>query len=517
VRPQVVRSHQASGWTFAGVIASALLLAILMGLGAATGQKLVIVGLAGLAGALAVLAVPVRWTFWTMIIMSFVVVGPAAYFLKLGQLQWLPSLVGAALYLQVLVMIVTGRVTGQRSFNAPAYFYFMVLLWLAMLFSSVLGGVSLGEAIMASRYYIFVWGALMVFFVGAIDATMIDRVWRLLLLFTTFQLPMVLYQYFFIAKKRATGEIHSAVGAPPWDAIIGTFPGNDTGGGNSAAMAMFVLIMMVLAIALWRDRHMKFLSMAAVVLCGLGSIALAEVKAVVLLIPVALALYYRKEVLRHPVQALLAITVGAMLTGLLLFGYQKIHYDNRVITPLAKNANASMVDRIENQLSPEGGNEAADKISRVGAVVHWWDQQGSTVDIHRTLFGHGIGTTQQSNLEVGTLVRRYGELVDRSSLLILLWETGAVGLLLYAAFLATGALLSMRLAKDQRIPQVHRTYLGIGSVALVLLLLTLPYKPFAVRLTSIQLLIILILGQAFYWMRTVVGEPQSATRVGTTS
>jgi hypothetical protein len=39
-------------------------------------------------------------------------------------------------------------------------------------------------------------------------------------------------------------------------------------------------------------------------------------------------------------------------------------------------------------------------------------------------------------------------------------------------------------------------------VVLLLLLLTLPYKPYAVRLTSIQLLMVLVLGQAYYWWRT---------------
>ena len=37
----------------------------------------------------------------------------------------------------------------------------------------------------------------------------------------------------------------------------------------------------------------------------------------------------------------------------------------------------------------------------------------------------------------------------------------------------------------------------------MLFVITIAYKPFHVRLTSIQLLIVLILGQAYYWWMTI--------------
>jgi hypothetical protein len=239
------------------------------------------------------------------------------------------------------------------------------------------------------------------------------------------------------------------------------------------------------------------------VLAALGSMAFAEVKAVVLLIPVALALYFRREILRHPAQSVVIFTAGILLSGGLLFGYQKLHYDTRHVNPAAQSADLTMTERILNQVDPEGVNEATDRAGRVTNIVRWWESQATTTDIHRTLLGYGLGTTQESNFGVGRLVQRFGSDIGRSSLLVLLWETGIVGLVVYAAMLASGAWWSLRLGLDPRVPPLHRIYLNVGAVALMLFLLTLAYKPFAVRLTSIQLLIILILGQAYYWRKTL--------------
>jgi hypothetical protein len=237
-------------------------------------------------------------------------------------------------------------------------------------------------------------------------------------------------------------------------------------------------------------------------LCALGAIALAEVKAVVLLIPVALGLLYRRELARHPVHALAALVGGVLAAALLLFGYQKLHYENRVIDPRAELANATVVDRLARAINPPDYEAAGDALNRVGNLVRWWDEQATTTDIHRTLFGHGMGTTQSSNLEIGRLVRRFGTDIGRTSLVILLWETGIVGTLFFACLLGSGAWLSARLARDARIPDLHRLFLRMGALLLFLMLLTLPYKNFAVRLTGIQLVMILMLGQAFYWWRS---------------
>ena len=366
---------------------------------------------------------------------------------------------------------------------------------------------------MASRYNIFVWGALMVFLVGVVEDSTIDQIWRLLLAIAWLQFPMAVYQYKFVASKRSTGEIASE--APPWDSIVGTFPGTDNGGGNSAAMATYLLIMIVLTVALWREGRMKGWVTAAFVTVALGTIGLAEVKAVVLLIPVALTLYYYKDVLRKPIETAFAIGLSCVLMVGILYGYQKLHYDNIVASPVADNYGYTVWDRMLNQINPEQKSDSNNRLGRVTALIQWWDEVPARGDVQHTLFGHGVGTTQASKIGVGSLVQKWGD-IGRTSLLILLWETGVMGTMAYIMMLVSAAYLSIKMAGNSRIPDRHRVYLRVGAIGLALFLLTLPYKPFAVRLFPTMILMITMMGQAFYWANRLANEDHRARVAGLT-
>jgi hypothetical protein len=494
-----------------GLLSLAIFLALLLGLGAATGKVLVIVAMLAIMGGVAVLSVPAKWTFWVMIVMSLVVVGPVRYFLHISQLQWLPVLLGSVLYVQSLMVLLSQRKrTRGASVGVPAFVYFLLVFWLTAAFASALGKVTPAEALMGSRYYFLVWGALMIYLVGAIDPATIDRLWKALLLFATFQLPMAVYQYLFVARQRATGEFAGVYGSTPWDAVIGTFPGLDGAGGNSVAMGFFVLSMLLLAVELRREKRLPTWQAAVVAACAIGSIALAEVKGIVLLLPFALALLYRRELARHPARAVAALVGGLLVALALLWVYQKIHYDLRASVSTSESAQRSVIDRLMNNLNPSDYEGGGDSLNRFGNLARWGTEQAATLDFHRTLFGHGIGTTQYGNLGVGRLVAKYGADIGRTSLVILLWETGIVGVLSFSFVLVSGALLSARLAKDVRIPQPHRIYLRVGALIMLLYLLTLPYKNLAVRLTGTQLLLIFLLGQAFYWWRATRSRSAAA-------
>jgi hypothetical protein len=476
--------------------------AVLIGGGLAMGNKYIAFGLLGMIGGALVLVTPVIVTFWLIILLAFLITGPITYFLHISQFQWLAPALDATEYVQVLLLILSGRLRGQTT-RIPAFAIWLAVYLFCALFTSALSGITLAEAIMASRYNIFVWGALLVFLVGVVQDTTIDQIWKLLLGIAWLQLPMALYQYKFVASKRASGDVLSE--APPWDAIIGTFPGTDTAGGNSAAMAIYLLVMIVLTVALWREGRMRGIAAGGLVVSGLATLALAEVKAVVLLIPVALALYYYKDVLRRPIETLFALMLSCALALGLLYGYQKIHYDGIVLPVAAENYDATVWDRIMNQLSPDNVKEANDRLGRVALLIHWWDNNPRAGDVQHTLFGHGLGTTQVSRIGVGSTYKRWGD-VGRTSLTILLWETGLLGTFAFMMMLATSAYLSSQMAREARIPDTHRIYLRVGAIGLLLFLLTLAYKPFAVRLFPTMMLMIIMMGQAHYWSNRLANE-----------
>lgn len=479
------------------LVFGALLFSLVLGLGAATGNKLVIIAMAGLLGGVAVLAMPVKATFWVMLVSAFALVGPLTYFARLSQVQWLPALLGIAVTLQVLMLAITRRRTQDPSVAAPAFVLWLALFFLCVVFSSVVGKVSIPEVIMASRYYLFIWGALFVFLVGAIDDKTIERLWYALLFIAALQMPMALYQYLFVAKQRA----QVVGGPPPWDAVIGTFPGNDTGGGNSAAMAIYLVVMIVLAIAMWQQRHLRWFKSLAVIGLALLAILLAEVKAAVLLLPVAVGIYYRREIIRRPVEAIAALSIAVVVAGGILYGYQKLHYDKGASSAAAafSHAEASTLEHILYQFDPDRENERTGRLARAANLKQWWDLNVASGDLHHLMIGYGMGTTQHSNIGVGSVAAKYGMDIDRTTFVILVWELGLIGLLMFLGLLTSSAWLSMKLANDKRIPDRHRLLLRVGSIGLFIFLITVPYKSFAVRLTSIQLLIILMMGQAYYW------------------
>jgi hypothetical protein len=474
----------------------------IIGAGLAMGNRYVALGLLGMLGGAFVLVTPVIVTFWAIILLAFLISGPINYFLHISQFQWLAPALDATEYVQVLLLILSGRLRGQIT-RIPLFVIWLAAYLFCAALTSVISGITLAEVIMASRYNIFVWGALVVFLVGVVKDTTIDKVWKLLLLVAWLQFPMAVYQYKFVASKRSSGEVLSE--APPWDAIIGTFPGTDTAGGNSAAMATYLLVMIVLAIALWREGRMRGVVAGGLVACGVATIALAEVKAVVVLIPVALLLYYYKQVLRRPIETLAAVVLSTILAVGVLYGYQKIHYDEIKGNASAENYGFTVWDRMMNQLDPNLVKESNDRLGRVALLLHWWDNNPGRGDLRHTMIGYGLGTTQVSRIGVGSVVKQWGD-VGRTSLTILLWETGVLGLFAFSMMIVSAAYLSAKMAGDQRIPDTHRIYLRVGAIGLLLFLLTLPYKPFAVRLFPTMMLMIIMMGQAHYWWNRLAND-----------
>jgi hypothetical protein len=59
------------------------------------------------------------------------------------------------------------------------------------------------------------------------------------------QIPVAIYQVIFVVPKRVAfrGEDEK------WDSVVGTFGGDPMGGGNTAAMGMFCLLIMLLKVS----------------------------------------------------------------------------------------------------------------------------------------------------------------------------------------------------------------------------------------------------------------------------
>lgn len=267
---------------------------------------------------------------------------------------------------------------------------------------------------------------------------------------------------------------------------------------------MVILIGMLTAIALWRAGRLRGLYASVICLAGTITLTLAEVKAAVLLMPVALALYFRRDIARYPWVSLLAGLGVLTLVLLILTGYSYIHY-------APDKAGTSAEEKILSALDPNKEVESADQLGRVTHLVFWWKENVHASDVQHTLLGYGMGATQETRFGFGEVQRKYPYDMGVTSTTILLWETGLLGHILFVLVLLGAAKVSASQSRSSLIPDVHRILLNVGAVGLVLIAITLPYKAMALRSVQIQLLLMLLLGQAAYWAASAgVQDPPTA-------
>ncbi|MCB1935418.1 MAG: hypothetical protein KDF59_05705 [Nitrosomonas sp.] len=470
------------------LLIGALLLSVLSGLFAALGNVILLIPLLALFGVFFVLAAPVAWTVWIIFLAAFLITGPSAYFIRFSQLQWLTVFVSAALLLPVILYLLRIQIGAQSSQFLNHFFWPGVFL-LLVAFSTIINDPQFGDIVNGSRHYFLMWPLMLVFMLGLIRQDTQVQLWKALMIVAVLQLPMALYQYFFVALK--------SMRSSPWDAVIGTFPGNIEGGGESAGMAFMLLIAMLTAIALWREGKLSGVWMSLVVLAGLGTLVLAEVKAVVMLLPIAIGLYYRRELMKKPIESVLVVIGTLLLAGAIFVAYEKIHYGNMPTYTFNTNQAFSTYDRVMNALSPETEAFGGDELGRVTHIVNWWEINRG--DLQYSLFGYGMGATYASRFGVGELASRFPYTLSGSSTIILLWEVGILGHLAFLIILLYGARTSGRAAKNEAIPEIHRVFLRVSAVGLLLLAITLPYRSFHLYANPIQFLMMFMLGQAAYW------------------
>jgi hypothetical protein len=473
------------------------LAAVLAGMLIGSGNLLLLAPIAGVAGLAMVLMLPVTWTIWALFFGSMFVVGPVVYFAKLDAARWITPALGMALVVPLLVRVVGRPTREQVRTETPAMMWWLGLFLISLVFSTVIDSPRLGEIINAPRYYLIGVPLLLLLAGGAFSPDNFERAWRYLVWLGLLQLPVALVQYFIFAKR----NIRSAA----WDAVVGTFPGNSEGGGASAGMGVFLITAFVVALSLWRRGHLKARYMVAMCVGAILTVALAEVKAVVLLIPVAAGLLFFKELRRKPWQALLALGLSVVLMFGLLTFYAQVQYADRAAAWSVGTAPRSPLESIKNQFDPDTVGKWTPTMGRMAALVDWWDQNVKAGDVQHALFGYGAAATQANKIGVGELTSRFRYQLDYTSSVMLLWETGIMG----HAFLLIGMLVAAatasRLSKAPGVPDVHQAILHATAVALVIHAITLPYRSFVLVTAPNQILLVLMLGYAAFWSREVSG------------
>ena len=402
------------------IIPSILITGWMIGVGA---NILVLLWLAGFAG-LVLLALSGEALIWLMVGLVLLVVGQVMYFVGFSQIVWVPYCLALVMYLRFPLVYANSPYALEKRLPPPVLLKPVLFFISTVFLSIIINQPPAIQTIVAVKNQIFLFSLFLLIAYCAVNTSVIEKIFRFLPWVALLQVPLVLYQYFFIASKRS--NLGGAFGLS-WDAIVGGFGGDPMGGGASGTMAWFQVAVATLCLA-W---YMRGLISKWVLMGVLGaafiSIAIAEVKVVVVLFPlatVALLLPYLKT---RPV---VAITGGfasfAAMIGILII-YSYLYGGGEGTTDVGEVIEGAFWYSLDPTfINPNG------EMGRVAVIVHWWQNNGFQ-DLLHTLFGYGPGASRtRSAFGAGELAYRFPFNIDRSTASTLLWDVGLLG---FSAFL----------------------------------------------------------------------------------
>lgn len=487
LRRGIPRVRSAPWGAVLGVLLIAVL-AVIAGMATALFGTVAAVGIAALAVGLATIMVPVPWLVAVLYFASFIITGQLVFFARLEKALWLPFLIGAVLLVrypgELLIRRSTqaGRTPGRlRTFQVALVVYFVCVLG-----GSLINRVGLLQVVVTAKEYFFLWGVYLVIAGGLLSLVFVRRLWLLLPWLMVLQLPLVLYQRFVVAPSRAVQHLGAE-----WDAVVGAFGGNPEGGGASGAMGVFCVCAMALVAHAWRNGLMSRGRALLLLSAGFACVALAEVKFAVLLIPLVFGVAFAHPLLRRPLQGLGVMFLALTLSLSILLAY-KAQYST------SQHAGSETLSEYFDSMfssSVDAGfvNRRTGEIGRVAAIRFWWQQHG-TDNATRLLVGHGMGSTRVGNLVVGEAAKGWPFNIARSSLAILLWETGVLGTLTMILALSAAAWRAHRLAGSRDVAALDRTLAAVAAAVCVAVLAGLIYNTDLFYSHQTQLLLLLALG-----------------------
>jgi len=480
------------------VIVLALLAAAFIGAVVALGVKQLDLLLIGAFGGVVLLFAPIAWVFWGLLALTFLVVGQLQYFAKINQAQWVPYLIALTLFLRIPIDLFRLRGeraagTGTQSLSPVVWATFAYFT--AVVASALLNNPPFLQLLAASKNYFFLWSIMLLLALAGLPERQLATMWKGVTLLVLVQFPLAVYQHFFVAASRTGSAARAA-----WDAVVGSFGGDPLGGGSSGALALFLVVAMVIVATWWKDGLTSTRRAGAIASVALCTILLAEVKIVYVLLPIAFLLVFWREIYRRPV---MFIATGCVVVTMFLataFAYHALYSG---ATPGRKtDLFTSLEEAVRHNTDTRMVWTETGEMGRAGAIGYWWDNHRGADAVYVAL-GHGPGASRSSGIGAGEMAIRHRLAIDRSSLTVLLWDVGVVGLLAFLGVLAAGARGARRLAKDPRIPPLHASVLRAAPPILALYVVTLPYNTDVMTTPAMQVLLMLVLGQVVYWHRTL--------------
>ena len=476
-----LRFSEAAYWYF-----PALALAAACGAAIALGGTVKLVLAFGITAGLILFFAPVQPLIGVFVVLVFLVVGPIASIGGFKQATWIP-------YLFALILLVRAPIERYYTSRAPHQLYSSTsarsspLMWvLACYFglltiSTVVNAPPPLQVLVGAKMYVFIWGVFFLLVVSSISPQFLERIWKGVLLIAVLQLPFALYQRLFVVPRRPDYPSVTAL-----DAIVGTLPGTETGGA-SGALVMLCVFAIALALCLRKEKVLSAFSSQIAIIAALVTIMLGEVKVVIVLLPVALIVLKRREIVRRPLHFLgMAAIVVALAIG--IFALNKA--ENKTFSQHFEASFGYVLD--PNEVHAHG------EVGRIAALDIWYRDPRRTPQSF--LLGYGPAASQYSSIAAGDVASRYFPYwTNATTAAALLWDVGVLGLASFLAIVVAALYFATRLSGAAQVPLFHRGVLEACAVLFALVGVSIPYNTDLLLTPQFQVLFLLALLQVVYW------------------
>jgi hypothetical protein len=457
--------------------------AVFLGLIAATANPQLIALAFGSIGGVFLLANP-RLIVWIVLLAGLAggalvsLAGP-----QFSKLPWGVVILSFLLMLPVVFSLMKVR-------RVPAFVWLLAIFLLLAVVSSLVQNPAFGEFVAGFKRYFQAYGLL--FALALIPFAARDvRQWRYALAgIALLQLPFALYERFVLVPLR--GGLESGR-AEVTDIVAGTFGANLEGGSPNSLMVAFLLIAMAFVYMRWREGLLPGWKTLLFVIPCFIPLFLGETKIVLVLIPLILLVLHRQEAFRRPAVLLFVVLVGAALVTLFAFVYAELMWHQPLIDVVEETVAYNFLHK----------GHGHSFLNRTTVLLFWWQKQ-TLADPVGFLFGHGIGSayTGVMSFSVGHIARTYpGYGIDLTTLSLLLWEVGLIGLLLHLAIFAAAWSAAGRLVRTAQDAAVRADAAAIQAAVAVFLLFHY-YTNSIISLLSGELMVAVILGYLGYLVRT---------------
>lgn len=474
------------------VIAASLLAAILFGVVSTTANLILISFTIAIFVGGFLLNRPI-WIVWIVLSSGLLVLGILPIYN-----DSLDSKAGWAISLLCFILMALAFFKSLTTPNAregtPVFIWLLVGFFAYTVLNSVVQCYSAEEFIGGFKRYFQLWGLLFGLCWITFDERHI-RLWRkFFVIVALVQLPFAVYELIALVPRRE-GMVESLPGMVPIDVVAGTFGSSIYGGGNSGEMSTFLVIVLTFLLSQRMHKTLSFGRFVLLMPWVLTPLFLGETKAVIVMLPLAFLVLYRREILARPHYGLAALAFGSLLAVCMGYAYMsvsKMSMDELIADTLRYNVYET--------------GYGSNLLNRTTVLTFWVDQQGAH-DPVSFVFGNGLGSTHQ-NLEgqgghIDSRYPYYG--VGLTGASTLLWETGVFGCGLLIAVFSCAWSAAGRLYRESISPIVKADANAIQS-ALALFALHLFYNSSLLDAVSFQIVFVAVLGYLAWLCRKHVAS-----------